>query len=350
MRGLRIVLLCLALGVARDRRGRHPARGDRCAGWRPTAARILGGDLEVDGGSQPLPDTLRDWLRARGARLSDVVQMRSMLVAPSGERQLVELKAVDAAWPLVGAVGREHRPTRSRAALGAAGLADHRPARRTGGAGPARPASRRHRRGSAPRAFAVRGALIGEPDRVAAPLHARPARADRRRDALPATGLIAPGSMVHYALRADRAGRRRLSPAASARRLPQPGLAHPRPARRRARGEPLHRPDRLFLTLVGLTSLLVGGIGVANGVRAWLDARARTIATLRCLGASAALVLAVCLIQVLALAAAGHPDRPGGRRGCCRWPRRLAADDVLPVPPVLGLYPGPLALAALTGC
>ena len=30
----------------------------------------------------------------------------------------------------------------------------------------------------------------------------------------------------------------------------------------------------LFMTLVGLTSLLVGGIGVANGVRAWLDARA----------------------------------------------------------------------------
>ena len=43
----------------------------------------------------------------------------------------------------------------------------------------------------------------------------------------------------------------------------------------------------LFMTLVGLTSLLVGGIGVANGVRAWLEARSRSIATLRCLGASA---------------------------------------------------------------
>ena len=49
----------------------------------------------------------------------------------------------------------------------------------------------------------------------------------------------------------------------------------------------------LFMTLVGLTSLLVGGIGVANGVRAWLEARARTIAILRCLGASARLVFAV---------------------------------------------------------
>ncbi len=61
----------------------------------------------------------------------------------------------------------------------------------------------------------------------------------------------------------------------------------------------------LFMTLVGLTSLLVGGIGVANGVRAWLDARARTIATLRCLGASSGLVFAVCLIQVMALAMCG---------------------------------------------
>src|SRR5262249_61625908 len=61
----------------------------------------------------------------------------------------------------------------------------------------------------------------------------------------------------------------------------------------------------LFMTLVGLTSLLVGGIGVANGVRAWLDARARSIATLRCLGASAGLGLAVSLLPVMAPAFAG---------------------------------------------
>ena len=44
---------------------------------------------------------------------------------------------------------------------------------------------------------------------------------------------------------------------------------------------------------------------MANGVRAWLEARARSIATLRCLGASPRLVFAVCLIQVMALAAVG---------------------------------------------
>ncbi len=104
----------------------------------------------------------------------------------------------------------------------------------------------------------------------------------------------------------------------------------------------------LFMTLVGLTSLLVGGIGVANGVRAWLDARARTIATLRCLGASSGLVLAVCLIQVLALAICGIVV---GLLAGALAPIALAAwlKDVLPVPPALGLYPGPLLLAACYG-
>ncbi len=106
VRGLWIVLLCLALGVAVIAAvGSLRAATDR--GLAEDGRRILGGDLEVESGSQPLPDALRDWLRARRATLSDVVQMRSMLVAPSGERQLVELKAVDRAWPLVGeATGR----------------------------------------------------------------------------------------------------------------------------------------------------------------------------------------------------------------------------------------------------
>jgi putative ABC transport system permease protein len=104
----------------------------------------------------------------------------------------------------------------------------------------------------------------------------------------------------------------------------------------------------LFLTLVGLTSLLVGGIGVANGVRAWLDARARTIATLRCLGASARLVFAVCLIQMLTLATAGIAV---GVAVGATLPLIGAhfLTPILPVPPVLGLYPGPLLLAAIYG-
>ena len=169
MRGLRIVLLCLALGVAVIAAvGTLRAAIDRglAARW----PRILGGDLEVEGGSQPLPDALRDWLRARGATLSDVVQMRSMLVAPSGERQLVELKAVDAAWPLVGATvpSRPHETWPTALAR----KAERRGGRTAGGARRAATASACTRAipfGWATPASRVRGALTSEPDRVATP-------------------------------------------------------------------------------------------------------------------------------------------------------------------------------------
>jgi len=101
-RGLRLVLACLALGVAVIA-GVGELRTAMERGLAADGARILGGDIEVESGSEPLPDALRDWLRARGARISDVVETRSMLIAASGERQLVELKAVDPAWPLIGA-------------------------------------------------------------------------------------------------------------------------------------------------------------------------------------------------------------------------------------------------------
>ena len=106
-RSLGIVLACLALGV-----GAIAAVGSLLEGIQSGLAtegrRLLGGDLEVQSGAQPLPDALRALLRARGAALSDIVAMRSMLVVPgpdgvSGERQLVELKAVDGPYPLVGA-------------------------------------------------------------------------------------------------------------------------------------------------------------------------------------------------------------------------------------------------------
>lgn len=102
------------------------------------------------------------------------------------------------------------------------------------------------------------------------------------------------------------------------------------------------------MTLVGLTALLVSGVGIANGVRAWLEARARTIATLRCLGASGRLIFQMCLIEVMALLAIGIAV--GLVAGTvvplvATW----LLHDMLPVPPRSGVYPGPLAVAAEYG-
>ncbi len=345
VRGLWIVVLCLALGVGVIAAvGTLRAAID--AGLAADGRTLLGGDLEVDGGSQPLPDALRDWLHTRGARTSDVVQMRSMLVAASGERQLIELKAVDQHWPLVGAATVSPAETLSQALAGQDGLpgllAEPVVLDRLG----------LHRGdtvrlGSA--TFRVAGALTQEPDRVATASILGP-RVLIDAGALPATGLISPGSMVRYALRLtipNVAALPRLLQDMRADfpnqgwRLRDPHDAAPGVAR-------FIDQIALFLTLVGLTSLLVGGIGVANGVRAWLDARARTIAILRCLGASSPLVFAVCLTQVLGLALLGILIGLIVGASLPLFGARFLA-GILPVPPVLGLYPQPLLLAAAYG-
>ena len=349
VRGLRIVLACLALGV-----GAIAAVGSLREGIERGLAtegrRILGGDLEIQSGAQPLPDALRDWLRARGGQLSDVVQMRSMLIAPgqdggSGERQLVELKAVDLAYPLVGAAAVSAGPLQDALSErdGVAGLVAEQVVLDRLGVQPG--ALLRLGRST----VQLRGVLQSEPDRVATPTIFGP-RATIAAAALPATELVQPGSLLNYDLRVLLPpGTDPASTAAALRAaFPEEGWRI-RNASEAAPGVGRFIDQTsLFMTLVGLTALLVGGIGVATGVRAWLEARARTVATLRCLGASTRLIFSVFLIQVLALSAAGVLI--GVAVGAVLPVVGVALfGDALPVPPQAGLYPRSLALAAAYG-
>jgi putative ABC transport system permease protein len=345
VRGLRIVLACLALGVAAIA-SVGTLREGISRGLAADGRRILDGDLEVQGGSQQLPDTLREWLRGRGAAISDIITMRSMLVAPSGERMLVELKAVDGAWPLVGTVAfTPAQPV--AAALGetdgaygavAEGLVLDRLGLRAGD---------KVRIGGA--TFSLRGRIDVEPDRVSNPSILGP-RVLVSTAALPATGLLQPGAIVEYHLRvALPSGRDPAALAAAIRKeFPDTGWRIRDTSNAAPGVAQFIDQTSLFMTLVGLTSLLVGGIGVANGVRAWLEARARSIATLRCLGASPRLVFSVCLIQVMTLSAVGVL---AGLAAGVALPMAAAAlfGDMLPVPPHIGIFLGPLALAGAYG-
>lgn len=56
-----------------------------------------------------------------------------------------------------------------------------------------------------------------------------------------------------------------------------------------------------FLSVVGLIALLLGGIGVASGVNAFVQRKIDTVAVLRCLGASSAQVMTIYLVQAAAM-------------------------------------------------
>jgi putative ABC transport system permease protein len=101
-----------------------------------------------------------------------------------------------------------------------------------------------------------------------------------------------------------------------------------------------------FLTLVGLTALVTGGVGVANAVRAFLDSKRNVIATMKCLGAPGGFVSLVYFFQILAMAAiaiAAGLVLAALAPIAANW----ALVNILPVPDATGIYPGALALAAL---
>ncbi|MGH6953457.1 MAG: ABC transporter permease, partial [Alphaproteobacteria bacterium] len=238
--------------------------------------------------------------------LALVAEMRAMARTVAGgaeRRSLVELKAVDEAYPLYGALTLSpalsledalaprdgvHGAVAERAVLARLGIA----------------LGDRVRVGDA--LFAVRATIASEPDRGYASFVLGP-RLMIDRGALEATGLIQPGSLVQYEYRL------RLADGTDADAwTDELALAFPEAGWRvRKPGDASatlrHTIERLslYMTLVGLAALLVGGVGVANAVRSYLDARVGTIATLKCLGAAGRTVFRTYLIQILALAAAG---------------------------------------------
>jgi len=344
-RGFRIFLSCLVLGTAAIA-AVGSISSSIGAGLSADARVLLGGDLELRIHHRPATPEQREWLASSG-RLSEIVGLRAMAGRTDGkDRRLIELKAVDDAYPLVGTVAlRGGRPLADALASrdGEHGLvaAEALLKRLDVSVGD------RVTVGDA--VFRITGVLIGEPDRATRGIQLGP-RVMLSRAALDATQLLKPGALSEYAYRillppGTESGdfRDRLTRAFpdAPWRVRDPTEAAPGLTRFIER-------LTLFLTLVGLSALLIGGIGVGNAVRAFLTQRRPTIATLKCLGAPSGLVLRIYLTQIVLLAALGIAA--GLALGALS---PLAAApllaDLLPVGMRAGIYPQPLALAAIFG-
>lgn len=302
LKGFRVFLAALALGVAALATV-GTVSADLLASLDRDARALLGGEVELRLFNRAFQDDERAWLDANSRRLSATAEMRAMARAESGERRLVELKAVDGAYPLYGAL--ELSPPISGAdALAAV----------DGRFGAAVEADLLERLGIAlgdsirvgEQDFVVRATIEREPDRTASAFTFGP-RVLVSLEGLAGTGLDGPGSLVYRHLRLDlpegesqAAWRERLDEA-----FPEAGWRVAGLDRAAPGVERFIRQVRLFMSLVGLTALLVGGVGVANGVAAHLESRRDTIATLKCLGASGGLVTRIYLLQVLVLAGIG---------------------------------------------
>ena len=348
LRGFRIFVACLAVGVAAV-----AAVGSTTSaiqeGIDADGRETLGGDIAIRSLHRDIAAAERAWLEASG-EVSRSMRMRAMTrTADRSARSLIELKAVDGAYPLYGSLELSPgRPVRDALATSANGLpgavVEERLLRRLG----VEPGAR-IRIGDAD--FEIRGTIAKEPDRLGdGGLIGLGPKVIVSADAMPATGLIRPGSLVRYFYKM------RLAPGADIedwrarldRRFPDAAWR----VRDRSNASPAAErfidATQVFLTLIGLTALLVGGVGVGNAVGNYLAGRMETIATLKCIGASSGTIFGVYLIQILAMAALGIAI--GLVLGAAAPP--LAGEAVsaaLGVDARFGVYPGVLGLAAAFG-
>jgi len=348
LRGSWVFLACLALGVAAIA-AVGSVRMAIQEGLSREAAAILGGDAEVEFTYRFATDEERAWMEQVAEEVSEIVDFRSLAAAEVGgstERALVQVKAVDGGYPLYGQValaGSRGLAAALAPADGLPGLVAQRVLIDRLGLEMGDVVS------LGTQDFRLTGEIVVEPDGAASGFGLGP-RVIVLLDDLAGSGLLTEGSLF------DSSYRLRIDPAADLTALRSEARARFGDAglqwRDRRNGAPgvSEFVDRLgaFLVLIGLAGLAVGGVGVSAAVRAYLEGKTETIATLKTLGAAGRTVFAVYLIQIgiLALIGIALGLVLGAGVPLLAAPLIVAR---LPVPAEFGLYPGPLAEAALYG-
>jgi putative ABC transport system permease protein len=348
LRGFYVFIACIALGVMAIA-GVGSVAASLGDGLAREGRTLLGGDVAFSLiQREAKPDEVA-FLRSRG-QVSVAATLRAMARAGDGQLALVELKAVDGNYPMLGELTLDPRmPTADL-------LAEH-----DGVFGAAVDSTLLARFdlklgdrvsvGSA--SFQLRSVVDAEPDKLAGNVGLGP-RFLVSEAGLRATGLLQPGSLVRWIYRVklpanaddDRAATTFIADARAA--SPEAGWE----IRSRANASPqLERTINRFtqfLTLVGLAALLVGGVGVANAVKSHVDRRRDVIAAFKALGATGRDVFTIYTTQVIVLAMIGSVI---GLAAGAALPFVIVGlfGKILPLPVVPALHPDELALSFVYG-
>jgi putative ABC transport system permease protein len=348
LRGFYVFIACIALGVMAIA-GVGSVAASLSDGLAREGRTLLGGDVSFVLFQREAKPAEVAFLRSRG-QLSVAATLRGMARSSDGRFALVEMKAVDGNYPMLG-----------RLALTPEFALGDLLAERDGAFGAAADATLLARLdlkigdkvaiGDA--TFQIRSVVDAEPDKLAGGIGLGP-RFLIGEPALRATGLVQPGSLVRWIYRVklpdqardDRAMNALIDDARTA--APEAGWE----VRSRANASPqLERTITRFtqfLTLVGLAALLVGGVGVANAVKSHIDRRLDVIAAFKALGATGRDVFAIYLAQVILLAGLGSVI---GLAAGAALPFVIVGlfGTLLPLPVVPALHPDELALAFVYG-
>lgn len=297
---LYLVLICLVLGVGSIAAVQFTGNAV-LDGIRTNGNTILGADMIIRTIYNAAPDTLHSHLERHQAELAETVETRVMLAnAETHDNTLVELKIVPPAYPLYGTVQLESAMN-LHTALDAKGIVLEPSLRERLGV----QTGDQVKLGDA--VFTVRDFIGNEPDRAGGSRFGLAPRAMIATTDAAATGLLTTGSMVYHDLRIKLPHGSSIETVKADLDQHFPDASWKISTSDNASPQIRRYVERLaaFLTLVGLSALLIGGIGIGNGVKAHLEARLKTIAIMKSLGASARLIRHIYLWQVAIITCIG---------------------------------------------
>ena len=338
-KGLRLLLVCIFLGTAA-----LAAIGTLTAAIERELAssgqELLGGDLEVEVWQRDLrPDELAA-LQEYG-EVSGGFRLQAMASTPDAAAP-IELKAVDAKWPMFGTLvladGREvGAPSGSDAWIAEGAL--ERLGIKVGDSFSVGTVT-----------LTAAGVIKDEPDRLSEGFQLGPTVIVAR--GVPAeAGLLQPGALYqskHRIAFADPGRDPETVEEELTEAFPEAGFDFRTRDRASPGADRFVRQMSDFLTLVGLAALVIAGIGIAGGVSSYLDQRRSSIATLKVLGATSADIVRIYALQIGAAALAG--SLAGLLAGVAVTPLLAGAlQGLLPVESGFIIAPGPLALAGAYG-
>ena len=353
LRQFSVLIACIALGVAAIVGVISLSRALN-DGLAREGRVILGADAAFTLVQRPASAAEREAITRFGA-VSTATFSRAMAISDTGENALIELKAVDNAYPVAGTLslsngaGVETKPLSALLStdnVGVSGIV----------VDPILTARLGIMLGDVIKigeaSFRITAHLMSEPDKLSGGLGFGP-RVLMSEAGLAKTGLVQPGALTRFSYRLDMgadADEARLRSALKtiAKEVPEAGWQVA--TRMRASPNLQRQIGRFtqFLALVGLTALLVGGVGVANATRTFAEGQVMRIATLKSLGASQGFVFFSGMMQVLAFALIGISI--GLALGT--FLPRLAAGlttKLLPFPLEIGFYPRELLLGLAYG-
>ncbi len=345
LKGFYIFLACVALGTAAIA-GVNSLSQSITGSIASQGRELLAGDIRFELNNRVATDEEKAFIDSLGT-VAVSSSLRSMARLPDGSNQaLVELKAVDGAYPLYGKLESEPEAPLGEMLVENNGAFDalaapmllERLGIKTGDEillGNAR--------------IRVAGLIVRESDALSDGFGFAP-RLLLSEKALAASGLVQTGSLVEHVYKVkvtDPTSVPALRRQAE-EKFPQAGWS----IRTSQNAAPALTANitrfSQFLTLVGLTALIVGGVGVANAVRSYLDSKRGVIATFKCVGAPAAMVTTIYLIQILLIALIGIAI--GLVLGALiPFVAAQFLAGMLPVSTAFQLYPAALGLAAVFG-